>query len=137
MDALLGLDPVQQPVQVLRGTEGFPVHAQQVVGDVDLAVIEPGQVAGVLPGDALPHDLALVQQRVEAPGQVLRLGAEQPLGGVHELGVGEENVAVVQVVAQGVQQPGLQAQGGVGGDAQGQGQLIHRGKGDIEGVLQE
>ena len=137
MDALFGLDPFQQPVQILRGTEGFPVHTQQVVGDVDLAVIEFGQVAGVLSGDALPHDLALVQQRGKALGQVLRLGAEQPLGGVHELGVGEEDVAVVQVMAQGVQQPGLQAQGGVRGDAQGQGQLIHRGKGDIERVLQE
>ena len=136
-DALVFLDFFEQLVQVLRGTEGFSVHSQQVVGDVDLAIIELGQVAGVLPRDALTHDLSVFQEGGETRFQRLRLGVQQALGGGHELGVGKEHMPVFQVVGEGVEQTGLQAHRVPRVDAQLQGQLVHRGEGDIERVFQE
>ena len=80
-DALLLLDAGDELVQVLRGTELLALHLQELVGHIGLAVVEPGQVAGVLAGNVLPDDLEPVNETVQTGFQVFRLGAQQPPGG--------------------------------------------------------
>ena len=110
-EALVPLDLHQQVLQVVWGAELPPVHGQQGVGHIGLTVVELVQVAGVLPGDGVPDDPPLVQQVLEAGLHGVGLPPQQPLGRGQELGVGEKDVAVVQVVGQGVQDPRLQPEG--------------------------
>ena len=102
-DALLPLDAPQKLFQVPGRAEGLPVHAQELTGHIALAVVETGQIAGVLPGDLLPDDLSPVDEIVQALLQILLGQAQQHAGGGEELGVGEKDVAVVQVVGEGIE----------------------------------
>ena len=118
-DALLPLDAVDESVQILGGTEFLSLHGQKLVGHIGLAVVELAQVAGILPGDLLPDDLVPVQKPLHDRFQGVLRGAQKLGGGGKELAVGQEDVAVVQVVGQGVEKACLQTEGVVSLDAHG------------------
>ena len=69
--------------------------------------MEPGQVAGILAGNFLPNDGPAVRQALQMVLQHGGLRPQQPLGGGQKLGIGEKNMAVVQVVREGVEKPRL------------------------------
>ena len=136
-ETLFPLNSVQERVQVLWGAERFSLHLQQGVGHIGLAVVEPGQVAGILAGNFLPNDGPAVRQALQMVLQHGGLRPQQPLGGGQKLGIGEKNMAVVQVVREGVEKPRLQAQRVVRLQSQLPGQLVRGGEGGEEGFLRE
>ena len=124
-DPLGLLCPFNEPVQVLGGIKLVVAHGGYPLSHMALGLPEVPQVAGFLPRHLLPDHFSQGEEAVQRVGQGLPVRQlQQRSGGLKELSPGQEGVAVVQIVLQRIEKPGLHPLWVVSGEAQLPGQVI-------------
>ena len=136
-DVLVVLHPGHGPGQVGRQTHPTPRHLGKAAGQIAFGPAVFGQIDRHEGGHGVQDDPLLLRQPPQPFPDDFPVQAQKGRRGVHQLGLGDKDVAAGAVKAQFIQDPRVHPALVVAVKAQLQGEGVHLGEGGVEAFLRQ